>query len=245
MVRSIFLFLFLLSNYCFSFQSKTITFEAKDGLKVTADLYESNKAGSPFIILFHQAGWSRGEYREIAPKLNDLGFNCLAVDQRSGNTVNGVDNETSKTASSEGLETGMINAIPDLEAAISYVKSNYKPSVLIIWGSSYSASLVLKVAGDNPGLVDGVLSFSPGEYFGKDISIANSAGNIQIPVFITSAKGEKKNWERIFESIPSEQKTNYLPETTGNHGSRALWKKFSDSKGYWDSVIAFLDQFRK
>ena len=34
-----------------------------------ADLYIAHDASAPFILLFHQAGWSRGEYLEIAPKL--------------------------------------------------------------------------------------------------------------------------------------------------------------------------------
>ena len=37
-----------------------------------------------FIVMFHQAGWSRGEYREIAPKLVAKGYRVLAVDQRAG-----------------------------------------------------------------------------------------------------------------------------------------------------------------
>ena len=68
----------------------TIRFPSEDGLMVTADLYiEKNEKDAPFIILYHQAGWSRGEYAQIAPRLNALGFNCLAVDLRSGGKVNG------------------------------------------------------------------------------------------------------------------------------------------------------------
>jgi len=69
-----------------------VEFASLDGLKVTADVYaSSNDPSKPFIILCHQARWSRGEYREIAPKLNKLGFNCMAIDQRSGDSVNDVE----------------------------------------------------------------------------------------------------------------------------------------------------------
>ena len=48
-----------------------ITFPSADGLVITADLYLQNRNKEvPFVVLFHQAGWSRGEYLEIAPKLN-------------------------------------------------------------------------------------------------------------------------------------------------------------------------------
>lgn len=78
---------------------ETISFPSKDGLEITADVYFTGDKSKPWILLCHQARWSRGEYNEIAPKLNALGFNCLATDQRSGKEVNGVTNETAARAS--------------------------------------------------------------------------------------------------------------------------------------------------
>ncbi|WP_299442554.1 alpha/beta fold hydrolase [uncultured Aquimarina sp.] len=221
------------------YAQKTIDFPSKDGLTITADMYEAKKS-SQFIILFHQAGWSRGEYLEIAPKLNSLGYHCMAVDQRSGGAVNGVENKTKALAKKEGKQTEFVDAFQDIEAAVDYVKKTYDPEKIIIWGSSYSSALVLKYAGDNPDAVNGVLSFAPGEYFGKKNFITSSAANIKVPVFITSAKNEKKNWSGIYEAIPSGKKQFFLPETKGNHGSRALWDKFSDSESYWNEVKGFL-----
>jgi hypothetical protein len=53
-----------------------ITFPSGDGVTCTADLYRVHPdPATPFIVLFHQAGYSRGEYREIAPRLNpDFAF---------------------------------------------------------------------------------------------------------------------------------------------------------------------------
>ena len=218
---------------------KVIDFPSKDGLTITADMYEAENS-KQFIILFHQAGWSRGEYQEIAPKLNALGYHALAVDQRSGGGVNDIKNKTNALAKKEGKKTEFVDAFQDVEAAVSYVKSTYKPDKIIIWGSSYSSSLVLKYAGDYPDKIDGVLSFSPGEYFGKKSFITTSAANIMVPVFITSAKSEKKSWSGIYDAIPSSKKQFFLPETKGNHGSRALWEKFSDNQNYWTAVKGFL-----
>ncbi|MDH7444838.1 alpha/beta hydrolase [Aquimarina sp. 2201CG14-23] len=218
---------------------KTIDFPSKDGLVITADVYDT-KDSDQFIILFHQAGWSRGEYLEIAPKLNSLGYNCMAVDQRSGGAVNGVKNKTKALAQKQGKQTEFVDAFQDIEAAVDYVKKTYNPKKIIIWGSSYSSALVLKYAGDNPEAVQGVLSFAPGEYFGKKGFITKSAANIKVPVFITSAQNEKKNWSGIYEAIPEGKKQSFLPETKGNHGSRALWDKFSDSDAYWVAVKGFL-----
>ena len=88
-----FYILFLSLSCLLSFAQETIEYSAKDGLEITADLYEAPESDT-FILLFHQAGWSRGEYKETAPKLNTLGYSCLAVDQRSGDEVNAVKNKT-------------------------------------------------------------------------------------------------------------------------------------------------------
>ncbi|KAA3603926.1 MAG: hypothetical protein DWQ06_05560 [Calditrichaeota bacterium] len=223
-----------------------ITFSSEDGLEITADKYISNDLNAPFIILFHQAGWSRGEYLEIAPKLNKLGYNCLAVDQRSGNKVNEIQNETFKRAKEAGKETNFLDAYQDMKATVDYVKENFAKGQLIVWGSSYSASLVLKLASEKSDKINGVLSFAPGEYFKRfgesETFIQDSAKNIKCPVFITSAKDEKQNWIQIFDSIPTKSKQYFVPETKGNHGSRALWDKFEDSENYWSVVKAFLSK---
>lgn len=229
---------------------ETVTFPSAKGLTVTADLYAPHEDRStPFIVLFHQARWSRGEYKEIAPRLNALGFNCLAVDARSGGEVNGVVNETARQAVLANKCTRYHDALPDLEAALAMVRENHAKGKVIAWGSSYSASLALWIAGEKPGLADAVLAFAPGEYFTQDGKpetwIGDAAAKIQVPVFITSAKEEKPNWAAIYAAIPDGKKSSYLPETDGNHGSRALWKQFSDSEGYWEAVTAFLAQFTR
>jgi len=240
-------FLFLILTQSSNAQGETITFPSKDGLTITADTYITNPDNkTPFIVLFHQAGWSRGEYNEIAPKLNKLGFNCMAVDQRSGGSVNGIQNETTALAQKEGKPINYTDAEQDIVASLEYARKNFADGKLIAWGSSYSAALVLKVAGDQPNLVDGVVSFAPGEYFtkfGKSRTwVTESAKNITVPVFVTSAKSEGRKWSPIFNSIKSDGKVSYLPDSKGNHGSRALWEKFFDSPGYWKAVTEFLNK---
>ena len=233
-------------NATTGYSQEKLTFESSDGLSVNADLYQTHPNSAPMIILFHQAGWSRGEYLEIAPKLNQRGFNCIAVDQRSGSHVNDISNKTFKNARQAMKPTQYLDALQDMEAAIKLAREKFTQGKLLIWGSSYSAALVLKLTGDGAD-VDGVLAFSPGEYFksfGKSSDfIGSSAKNINVPVFITSARSEKKSWWSIYEAIPSDQKKYFVPETSGNHGSRALWEKFYDQKAYWAEVDKFLSQF--
>jgi len=238
--------LILFSTVCYASESIVINFKSADNLLITADQYFSQPINTtPIIVLFHQAGSSRGEYNDIAPRLNRLGFNCIAVDLRSGEYSRGKDNETSIRASNAGLSTNYADALPDVISALQYIRKQYDHNEVIAWGSSYSASLVLKVAGDYPQLVDGVLAFSPGEYFshlGKSKTwIRDAAKNIKVPTFITSSKGETDSWNVIYEAIPSKSKTSFIPATAGRHGSRALWNKYDDSEAYWQAVSKFLN----
>ena len=110
---------------------------AEDGLTITADVYIADEdRKTPFIVLFHQASWSRGEYLEIAPRLNELGFNCMAVDLRSGGPVNGVDNETVARANAIGTATTYVDALPDVKAALRYARAHDAQGLLIAYRSS-------------------------------------------------------------------------------------------------------------
>ena len=238
----------LTAGLSFASESQTISFKSADDLLITADSYtQHTSATTPLIVLFHQAGSSRGEYNEIAPRLNQLGFNCIAVDLRSGEYSRGKDNETAVRAGNKGLATGYTDALPDIIAALHYADKQYGNRKVIAWGSSYSASLVLKVAGDHPELLDGVIAFSPGEYFahlGKSKTwIRDAVTNINDPVFITSSKNEAADWAPIYDAIKRTDKQSFIPETAGKHGSRALWKKYADSEPYWFAVTGFLDNF--
>jgi len=227
---------------------ETITFPSGDGLEITADLYAPHRDKvTPLIVLFHQAGWSRGEYTELAPWLNKMGFNCLAVDQRSGHEVNDVANATATLAKAEGKGTNYLDARQDMVSALRYARGNLATGLVIAWGSSYSAALVLVVAGTDPDLVDGVLAFSPGEYFSglgqSEHWVTDAAKGITVPVFITSARSERDKWKPILAAVKSRQKASFVPNTKGNHGSRALWSKFEDSSGYRKAVVAFLERY--
>jgi dienelactone hydrolase len=106
--------------------TETITFKSADDLLITADRYTPHTLNTtPLIVLFHQAGSSRGEYNEIAPRLNKLGFNCIAVDLRSGEYSRGKDNETAIRAGKAGLVTSYADALPDIIAALDYANKQY------------------------------------------------------------------------------------------------------------------------
>lgn len=234
-----FLMILIAAAFSFNAVAEPVSFNAADGLIVTGDLEKSTS--STAIVLFHQAGSSRGEYKTIAPRLNKLGFTTLAIDQRSGGTFAGVKNATAQRATKAGKRTKFLDAKPDLEAAIAYANALSGIKKVVIWGSSYSSSLVLVIAGQKSSKVSGVLSFSPGEYL-PGISVENAAKGITVPTFITSAKSEIGQWRGIHKAIPASVKAvGFQPEGNGRHGSSALITDLSsNAEEYWNAVEAFL-----
>lgn len=179
---------------------KTVNFITTDGLKVFADYYSGNGRHSPLIILYHQAGYSRGEFRDIAPRLVDLGFNVLAVDLRSGDMLNQVTNLTEKEALKHGKSTAFVDVIPDLEASYDYAKNQIKSKKIIYWGSSYSASLGFYMAAKHPTDYKALIAYSPGEYFKiENKNISDFAKEITIPVYTSSARNKESNWKSIYK----------------------------------------------
>lgn len=237
MNKSILILVFVLFFSFSLISQETVTFKAPDGLEITANLYEIDET-LPYIVLFHQALSSKGEYKEIAIKLLKLGYNCLAVDLRSGGNFNYIQNETAIRAKKQGLSTEYLDAEQDIKAAVdwTYSKSNKK---VIVLGSSYSASLCLKIAKNEP-KIKTVIAFSPGEYFLPKIKIADELKGYLKPTFIASSKREFKYIEEMFTEVPTDYKTFFQPqEGDGVHGAKALWKDNKTNKEYWLALFLF------
>ena len=224
---------------------ESVDFVTTGGITTHADLYEAKDQSATLILLFHQAGWSRGEYREIAPKLVAAGYRVLAVDQRSGGSVNGVANETHRRATKMGLRRDYLDAYADLEAALVYATKELKSTRVVVWGSSYSSALVFRLTSEHPTQVSAVMAFAPGEYFQKQGStyIQSFAKQVKQPLFVTSSKKERAQVKPIFDASPAEKKILFTPASKGQHGSRALWDRWPDSDVYWAAVNGFLQEY--
>ena len=113
---------------------------------------------------------------------------------------------------------------------------------MVVWGSSYSSSLVFKLASEHPNGVIGVLSFSPGEYFGSVFSVVDAAAKVTAPVFATSAsdKGEIAAAQTIIAAVQGAA-TQFVPKH-GVHGSSTLRddQNPNGTAENWAAVDAFL-----
>lgn len=140
-------------------QAETVTTKAADGTIVYGETYFTTlPETAPLIALFHQARSNgRGEYGPLIPWLNGLGYRVIAFDQRSGGDLYG---ESNRTAAAAKGPKGYCDAWPDVEAGVVYAHGAAKGAPLVVWGSSYSASLIWRAAATHPAKIDGVVAMS-------------------------------------------------------------------------------------
>ncbi|MGA8145678.1 MAG: alpha/beta fold hydrolase [Candidatus Acidiferrales bacterium] len=222
-----------------------VTLTASDGVKISGTYYAAPSASAPIILLFHQAGSNRWEYAPIAPRLVSAGFSALAIDARHGGEMWGHENET---VTRLGKEAGYLEALADLEAALEWARKQNPSRKVIVWGSSYSSCLVFVLAGKHPSEIAGLLSFSPAEYFQNKTLVHDAAEKVNIPVFITSAKGpeEEDAARSIYDAVADKKdRAMFVPKAGGVHGSSTLRadRNPEGAEEYWSAVLGFLKQF--
>jgi dienelactone hydrolase len=128
-----------------------------------------------------------------------------------------------------------LDAEPDIVAAVEWAAARWQRKVILV-GSSYSASLALKIAKENE-KVHAVAAFSPGEYFGKALNLGKTIQDLAKPTFITASKAEMVKTKDLAAHVNPSNLTLHTPTVDGHHGSRALW---TDKPGHQEYRKAFL-----
>lgn len=219
--------------------TRTIEFEAKDGLSISADLYGGQKKDRPVLVLCHQAKSSRGEYKSIAPKLLKADFACLALDLRNGEMMNKVPNLTASRAREGKKKTAYGDAAQDIEAAIAWLRAEGFTGKLTLWGSSYSASLAMTIGAKNPE-VGAVIAFSPGDYLKPDGTTAKQSAKLALPLLVVAPEMERSQATALFEGTASTEKQLAIDKEF-MHGSKTLFHAKSNPKLAWKPVMEFLE----
>ena len=220
-----------------------VSFPSSDGITISAHIYEISPE-APVILLCHQARYNKYEYADIAPKLNAMGFNCVAIDQRSGGKLRNHENITHNNAVAQHKSTEYLDAEQDIQAAIDFVYNKYRRPV-ILWGSSYSSTLALYNAIDDDKIA-AVVAFSPGNYFaGKKGSLIDKLQQLDKPMFVTSSKKEAPGITKLLQKMElSENQVHFIPSGEGYHGSKALWEGQKGGAEYWKAITGFLEKIK-
>ena len=109
MKTKLYILLIFVGLHSFVLGQKTVSFRAVDNLTINADYYETFAESNKYMLMFHQAEYSRGEYQQIAERMIKLDFNCLAVDLRYGKEVNYVNNETAEQARQNKMNVTLLS----------------------------------------------------------------------------------------------------------------------------------------
>lgn len=142
--------------------SAPVTATTSDGVEIHGETWFADlDAEAPLILLFHQGGSSaRGEYGPLVGWLNENGFRAIGWDLRAGGDRHGVPNRTVEALAADAA-TEFCDAMPDLEAALAHALSQGLAEQVVVWGSSYTGSLVFGLAARHPEHVAAVIAFSP------------------------------------------------------------------------------------
>jgi pimeloyl-ACP methyl ester carboxylesterase len=225
-----------------------VSFFTPDSIQIFGDLYVQDQDG-PTIFLFHQGGSNaRGEYGPIIPRLTKKGYNILAIDQRVGGQYYGSYNRTLSRISNNhfGDGYGYCDALSNLESALSFVQSKGLSGRKILWGSSYSATLVIQFAATRPDDIIAVLAFSPasGTPMGE-CQPEPFLQSVSIPLLILKPQNEAES-ERGIEQIALANSLGHevFVPTHGVHGSSMLVPERvgKDVEKSWEVVLDFLDR---
>jgi len=236
MLRFISFALFVLVGIT-SFSQDEVSFKTTDSLTIYATDYFVSPE-NPYIILLHQENYSRGEYKDIALKLVKLNYNCLAIDLRIGGSVNGITNETTSEIHQKGLYPTYLDALNDINAAITYIQTRSKKKV-ILFGSSFSGSLAM-IEAQKDTMVKAVIAFSPGEYFLPQFNVENALAGFSKPILAACSPNEYSYVKELLSKVPTKNKTIFKASGKENvHGASALWDNSPSKNEYWLALYMF------
>jgi dienelactone hydrolase len=222
-------------------RAEPVTLAAADEVAVFGTYEGTGDKAKPIVLLFHMGSSNAGEYAPISRKLVALGYNTLAIDQRSGATQFG---RANATVTALGRGTRQLAALPDLQAALDWTRASGHTGKIVVCGSSYSAALVFLLAAKNPGKIDALMAFSPAEYLGGTTTVRDAAAKLKdVAVFVTSAsdREEVAAARAIVAAVPGTAKTHLVPKKAP-HGASALRADANPSgqAEIWTAVARFL-----
>jgi dienelactone hydrolase len=205
--------------------TQTVSINSPDGVVLVGTFLTANKPNSPALLLLHQWESDRHSWDDFARRLQDDGFNVLAIDGRGfGESIKRADG----TSVAEGRTEADVKAmLGDVGASFDFLsrQKDVDPDRVGIIGASYGSSLALMFAAENP-KVAAVALLSPGlNYFGNmqtEPAITNYRSR---PVFLAAAKDDPESFNAVtrLKVLTSEpDRAMAVSVVKGGHGTALL-----------------------
>lgn len=137
--------------------AKPIKLKTSDGIEISGDFWPAGTQNAPAGILLHMMPATKESWKDFARKLNQEGFQCLAIDLRGhGESENGPDGFRDFT------EEEHQQSIKDAETATEFFVSKGVPmEKIFLAGASIGANLCLQFQSMHPEIRASIL-LSPG-----------------------------------------------------------------------------------
>ncbi len=196
---------------------KEIFFEASDGVKIAADLYDSNSNNG--ILLVHMMPATKESWKTFAELLQKENFKVLAIDLRGhGKSEFGPNGYMSFT--DEEHQKGL----KDVEAGVKFLQENGVGKISIV-GASIGANFALQFADKNE--IASVVLLSPGlNYRGVDVSEISAPATKNI--FLIASRDDEYSAEssqQIFDNLPASANKEIKIYGAAGHGTNMFSQK--------------------
>lgn len=140
--------------------TEEIILTTKDGVRIYADYYKGRESNSPAVVLLHMMPATKESWHEFASKLQQSGFQALAIDFRGhGKSIskNGQEIDYRKFGDADHQKK-----IIDVETAINFFTENsITLKQISLVGASIGANLSMQYMSEHPEIKAGV-ALSPG-----------------------------------------------------------------------------------
>jgi pimeloyl-ACP methyl ester carboxylesterase len=169
--------------------SENISFTTTDSIKIAAAFYKAQSPNGVAVILLHMRARSRADWEDFTSKLNDAGFDALAIDFRGHG-------ESGGARIDQFSDQDYQNLILDVKAAHEYLKTNDPGKKIVIAGASIGANTALNYAVQNPS-VAAVVLLSPGIDY-KGVRTDETSKQISpTPVFLATSSDDPQSYNGL------------------------------------------------
>ena len=214
---------------------KKINLKTSDNKKITGNFFKSEKSDAPAVILLHMLPAAKESWNDFAEKLNNAGFQCLAIDLRGH-------------GESEGGPIGFYDfsdeehqkSFYDVEVAVNFFTERRVPLKKISFaGASIGANLSLRFQSENPEIKASILLSLGLNYRGIEIEQAVKKLEEDQAIFI-SAGGDNDEYstetvQKIFQLAASKNKEIKVFKNAG-HGTAI----FKEEPALMDDIVGWL-----
>jgi dienelactone hydrolase len=224
--------------------TKEVSFSSSEGVTLFGDLAihpESDK----ILLLFHQGRSNvRAEFEYTLPKLYQMGYSILAMDIRNGGELYG---SVNRTIANSAMESAYCDAESDISSSLDHLLSLDLKKKIILTGSSFSATMSIRVAADHQKDIAGVIAFSPSSGGPmKDCLPDEAIADLKKPLLVVRPEREMEI-ESVADQLQLVKKNGHqtFVAPNGVHGSSLLvpYRVGKDVSENWLAIHNFLDQF--